>query len=124
MARDCGCTGGSCGCLIIAGDGITVSGLGTKRSPYIVTAQLASLADVISFQDTTTIDFTVVGEGTPTDPYIVQAAVKAAPFPVYPTGGRPSAAAVGEGAYYYDSTLDKPIWSNGSVWKDAAGTTV
>lgn len=124
MARDCGCSGSSCGCSIIAGDGVSVTGLGTKRDPIIISAELASLADVISFQDTPTIDFTVLGDGTPTDPYIVQAAVKASPFPVYPTGGRPSAAAAGEGAYYYDSTIDKPLWSTGAVWKDAAGTTI
>jgi hypothetical protein len=25
---------------------------------------------------------------------------------------------------YYDTSLGKPIWYNGTVWKDAAGTTV
>lgn len=39
------------------------------------------------------------------------------------TAGRP-AASVGVGSMYYDTTIGKPIWSNGSVWKDAAGTTV
>ena len=28
------------------------------------------------------------------------------------------------GQYYYDTTLDRPIWWNGSVWKKADGTTV
>lgn len=42
----------------------------------------------------------------------------------YATGSRPSAATAGAGAMVYDSTLGIPIWSNGSVWKDAAGTTV
>ena len=28
------------------------------------------------------------------------------------------------GLCYYDTTLGKPIWYNGSVWKDASGTTV
>lgn len=42
----------------------------------------------------------------------------------YATGSRPSASTVGAGAMVYDSTLSKPIWSNGSAWKDAAGTTV
>lgn len=37
---------------------------------------------------------------------------------------RPSASTVGAGAMWYDTTLGKPIWSNGSAWKDAAGTTV
>jgi hypothetical protein len=40
------------------------------------------------------------------------------------TGSRPSAATVGAGAQFYDTTLSKPIWSNGTVWKDAAGNTV
>src|ERR1019366_1569812 len=40
------------------------------------------------------------------------------------TGSRQSASSVGAGGQSYDSTLGKPIWSNGSVWKDAAETTV
>lgn len=40
------------------------------------------------------------------------------------TGSRPAAATVGKGAQFYDTTLNKPIWSDGTNWKDAAGTTV
>ncbi len=40
------------------------------------------------------------------------------------TGTRPSAATVGSGGMWYDSTLDKPIWSDGANWRDAAGTLV
>ena len=40
------------------------------------------------------------------------------------TGSRPSASDVGQGSQFFDTTLNKPIWSNGTVWKDAAGTTV
>lgn len=40
------------------------------------------------------------------------------------TAGRPTAASAGAGANLYDTDLGKPIWSNGAVWKDAAGTTV
>jgi len=28
------------------------------------------------------------------------------------------------GQFYYDTTIDRPIWWNGSVWKKADGTTV
>jgi hypothetical protein len=28
------------------------------------------------------------------------------------------------GQIYYDTTLDRPIWWNGAVWKKADGTTV
>lgn len=39
------------------------------------------------------------------------------------TGSRPSPA-TGVGAMFYDTTLSKPIWSDGTVWRDATGTTV
>lgn len=42
----------------------------------------------------------------------------------YATAGRPSAATLGAGASVYDTTLGKPVWSDGSAWKDAAGTVV
>lgn len=28
------------------------------------------------------------------------------------------------GKFYYDTTIDRPIWWNGTVWKKADGTTV
>jgi len=40
------------------------------------------------------------------------------------TAARPTMAAVDIGAQWFDTTLVKPIWWNGTVWKDAAGTTV
>jgi hypothetical protein len=40
------------------------------------------------------------------------------------TGSRPSASAVGAGAQWFDTTLNIPIWSNGTAWVNAAGTTV
>jgi len=42
--------------------------------------------------------------------------------PVGPTSARPGTTVVGFN--FYDTTLGKPIWWNGSAWKDAAGTTV
>jgi hypothetical protein len=38
------------------------------------------------------------------------------------TGNRPAGPTVG--AQFYDTTLGKPIWWNGAVWKDASGATV
>ena len=48
----------------------------------------------------------------------------AIPFyvPFGATGSRPSPSLAG--AHYFDTTLNKPIWWNGSVWKDATGATV
>lgn len=40
------------------------------------------------------------------------------------TAGRPAASSVAIGARYYDTTLNKPIYSNGVEWRDAAGTVV
>lgn len=45
-------------------------------------------------------------------------------FTTYTTAGRPSAATAGAGARYYDTTLSKPGWSDGTVWRDAAGTAI
>jgi hypothetical protein len=45
-------------------------------------------------------------------------------LPVYSTASRPGASASGVGASYYDSTLSKPGFSTGTVWKDAGGTTI
>lgn len=42
----------------------------------------------------------------------------------YTTATRPSAASVGTGSCIFDTTLSKPIWSNGTDWKDATGATV
>lgn len=40
------------------------------------------------------------------------------------TASRPSAATVGQGSQFFDTTLNKPIWSDGANWRDAAGTVV
>lgn len=40
------------------------------------------------------------------------------------TANRPVAADAGAGAQMYDTTLSKPIWSDGTIWRDAAGTAV
>jgi hypothetical protein len=40
------------------------------------------------------------------------------------TGSRPSASTAGAGAMFFDTTLVKPIWSDGTTWRDATGTAV
>jgi hypothetical protein len=42
----------------------------------------------------------------------------------FATGSRPAAATAGAGAMVFDTTLNKPVWSTGSVWVDATGATV
>ncbi len=41
---------------------------------------------------------------------------------VYTSANRPDAAEAGKGTQIYDEDLDLPLWSNGTTWKDAAGT--
>lgn len=40
------------------------------------------------------------------------------------TASRPTAATAGVGGMRFDTTLNKPIWSDGANWRDAAGTIV
>lgn len=44
--------------------------------------------------------------------------------PGWATGSRPSAASAGKGSQGYDTTLNIPIWSDGTNWRNAAGTIV
>ncbi|MED5814325.1 hypothetical protein VST63_18340 [Mycolicibacterium sp. 050232] len=46
------------------------------------------------------------------------------PFSPPDAGGRPQASQLGVGARIYDTGLKKPLWSDGSVWRDAAGTEI
>lgn len=40
------------------------------------------------------------------------------------TANRPNPASVGQGAQFFDTTLNQPIWSNGTIWLDASGAAV
>jgi hypothetical protein len=42
----------------------------------------------------------------------------------FTTAARPAANAKGAGTMYYDTTVSKPVWSDGTTWRDAAGTAV
>lgn len=70
----CGCSGSSCSCSVKGGEGIEVTGNGSADLPYVIDATgSVDLSEVITFVDTTTVDFTVTGAGTSTDPWTVQA---------------------------------------------------
>src|SRR5262245_19395005 len=66
-SRRCGCASDQCSCLITAGEGIEVSGLGTKSSPYVIDAGLPvsnlAIQDENSTVQTsvTSLDFTGPG---------------------------------------------------------------
>lgn len=42
----------------------------------------------------------------------------------YTTAALPDADSLPAGAHVYNTTLGKPVWTNGSVWIDSAGTPI
>jgi hypothetical protein len=68
MAR-CGCSSGSCSCLVVAGDGITVTGAGSQSNPFVITGT------AVTVSDSATVDMTVSGSGTVASPYVLSASV-------------------------------------------------
>ena len=160
MARNCNCSGSSCGCRILGGTAIAITGIGTTSDPYIVTNTGASLGTALLVNDTSTLDMVKTGAGTNVDPIILSGNVKLRlqqltdvndpqgnpvkgdvvtyigtsgtdghwefrqPFPAYATTGRPAATALGVGSTYYDTTVSKPAWSDGTIWRDAAGVAI
>jgi hypothetical protein len=72
VARNCNCAGQTCGCLVIAGDGIEVTGIGSATSPYVVTNIASDLFNSLAVSDTTTLDLSMIGGGTNVDPFIIQ----------------------------------------------------
>lgn len=71
MARGCSCAGGSCGCLVIAGFGINVTGIGTAADPFVIENSGANLAQALAVADTATFDMKRTGAGTNIDPLVL-----------------------------------------------------
>lgn len=71
MARGCGCAGSSCGCKVIAGSDITVSGTGTAADPYIISATSTDISGTVEVDSTTTVTLKRLGAGSTADPYII-----------------------------------------------------
>lgn len=67
MAR-CGCSGGSCSCLVTGSGAVTVTGTGSVNSPYIVSADLN-----LQVTDTSTIDLAITGDGSVASPWTISA---------------------------------------------------
>lgn len=160
MARNCNCAGSTCGCKVIAGTGVTVSGTGTAADPYVITNSASNLADALQVTDSVTVDMVKTGSGTNLDPTIISANVTMklqqlsdiqnpggvptvgqvptyvgssgvdghwefrVPFRPFTTAGRPAVATMPIGTGYLDTTLNKPVWSHGTVYRDATGTVV
>ena len=74
----CGCAGNVCSCLIVAGDGISVTGTGTSANPYIVDATSSTISGLLRVTDTPTLDLTLGGAGSDADPYNISGVVRVA----------------------------------------------
>jgi hypothetical protein len=76
MAK-CNSAGASCGCSVVAGDGIKITGTGTASDPFVVTASLSqvSIADNIAVANSTTIELGKKGTGAVGDPVVLSAAL-------------------------------------------------
>jgi hypothetical protein len=68
----CGCQD-ACSCLLVAGPGVNVDGLGTVDRPYEISAESALLSENLVFDNVGTVDFTTAGLGTPVSPLRVSA---------------------------------------------------
>ena len=111
MAR-CGCAGfGACNCLVDGSGSVDVTGTGGQSDPYVVVGPSLTKADTAGFT------VTLTGNGRVGTPWVLSVTNRA-----YTTAARPNAVTAGDGAMIYDTTLNKPIWSDGTVWRDATGT--
>lgn len=70
----------ACGCVeqlptyLQAGTGVTIVGLGTEQTPYVITASTSETS--LLFADTTSIDLSKTGQGTAESPFEVSGAVR------------------------------------------------
>lgn len=71
MASRCGCGSAQCSCAVIAGTGITVSGVGSASNPYVITASGAAL----TITDTPSLNLTLSGSGTPASPWVLSGVI-------------------------------------------------
>lgn len=113
----CSCAGSTCGCKVIGGAGITVTGLGTEAAPYQIVATLGDIALALEFDDTADVVWSVVGDGVPGDPLVVSATTPRKNLPTYATGGLPDPVVWGAGAVAYDTTSKTPVYSDGTRWR-------
>lgn len=74
MAK-CGCAGSTCGCKIAGSGGVEVTGTGTAQDPYVLTLGDITIDTLLTVDDTTSVNLTLLGSGETGDPYVLSAAV-------------------------------------------------
>lgn len=73
MAR-CSCSGSLCSCLVVAGEGMEVSGSGQANDPYLLSN--TGIQGALAVQDSATADLALSGGGTQADPYLLTATAR------------------------------------------------
>lgn len=77
MARNCNCSGSTCGCLVESGGpGIEVTGIGTAANPFKIRNTAATFGSAFAIDDTVTVQLVLLGSGTTEDPFILSANTK------------------------------------------------
>jgi hypothetical protein len=76
----CRCAEGACGCALVAGTNTTVTGEGTTKDPWVVSA---GDHGYLAVADTATINLERMGDGSSANPYLLTAHSLVTP----PTGG-------------------------------------
>lgn len=116
MARNCNCSGASCGCLVQGGTGVVVSGIGTKANPYVIEIGSQPITGKLSVDDTTSVNLTLLGNGTQLDPYRLSAVVTGTP--IRGTGSPEGVVAAAIGTMYINTSGG----ANTTLWIKTSGT--
>lgn len=70
----CGCAGATCGCLLVAGEGIAIEGVGSSGFPFTISATaILDISNHLTVTDTDTVNLTLSGDGTVALPFILSA---------------------------------------------------
>ena len=68
----CGCSGSTCSCKIVGGNGVVVTGAGSAANPYVIQTGTA-----FSVSDSSTVDLTLLGNGSASAPWLLSAELTA-----------------------------------------------
>jgi hypothetical protein len=75
VPKRCGCAD-NCACLITAGAGVAVGGLGTIEDPYVIEADVTPIPESVTYRASATVEWRTAGAGTPDSPMDVYADAK------------------------------------------------